>query len=134
MGIFRILTYIWQFPQNIIGWLWLKTTKQAKRFDWEGKKCYFYDVFQESSFSMGDYIFIAYRYETTIRHEYGHHCQSLYLGPLYFLLIGLPSIIGYWIDIWFHNNWSEEDRDKWYYNLPWEKWADKLGGVKRFTK
>lgn len=31
--------------------------------------------------------------EKLLVHEYGHTFQSLFLGPLYFLVIGIPSII-----------------------------------------
>lgn len=67
-------------------------------------------------------------------HEWGHTRQSLLLGPLYLLLIGIPSGLGNLYDRWFHTperGWSHEESYLWYYSQPWEKWADKLGGVKR---
>ena len=127
----KVLRWIWQFPQNIVGWIYLKTRKLAYHQTYDNKVEY-YDVFSGGSVSLGDYIFIAYPTSETIHHEYGHHRQSLMLGPLYLLLIGLPSLCGYWWDVWFHDKWSYNDRDKWYYGLPWEKWADRLGGVKRY--
>lgn len=71
--------------------------------------------------------------ENTVRHEYGHQKQSLYLGWLYLILIGLPSVCGNIIDRTLHRKWSINERIEWYYSQPWEKWADKLGVVRRST-
>lgn len=67
--------------------------------------------------------------ENTVRHEYGHQRQSLYLGWLYLILIGLPSACGNITDRTLHKKWSIKERNRWYYSQPWEKWADSLGGV-----
>lgn len=120
-------------PQNLAGLLFLNCKKGRKSVKFFDKTdCKFFTD-NNGSVSLGDYIFVLNpNNRETVNHEYGHHKQSLYLGPLYLLVIGLPSIIGYWIDVLFHDNWGWEKRDKWYYNQPWEKWADKLGGVKRY--
>lgn len=60
-----------------------------------------------------------------------YQIQSLYLGPLYILIIGIPSVIGNLWDRIAHKSWSNAKRIKWYYTLPWEYSADKLGGVSR---
>ena len=64
-----------------------------------------------------------------INHEYGHTRQSIILGPLYLLIIGLPSLI--WA--WLFERWRIK-RNKSYYWLYTESWADRLGGVKRGTE
>lgn len=69
--------------------------------------------------------------ESTVRHEHGHQIQSLYLGWLYLIVIGLPSICGNIIDRTMHKKWTVKERIKWYYSQPWEKWADRLGGAAR---
>jgi hypothetical protein len=47
--------------------------------------------------SLGQYIFIFSDYGKDemriIKHEYGHTRQSHILGPLYLLVVGVPSII-----------------------------------------
>jgi len=47
--------------------------------------------------SLGQFIFLfsdfREREEFVIRHEYGHTKQSHLLGPLYLLIIGVPSFI-----------------------------------------
>ena len=50
-------------------------------------------------------------------HEYGHTYQSLILGPLYFLVAGLPSVI-----------WGMVKRPgRSYFSFYAEKWANHLG-------
>ena len=70
--------------------------------------------------------------EETIKHEYGHQLQSYILGPLFLLVIGLPS--GLWC--WFIQDLINKKRKKknkpeldyyWFYT---ESWANKLGKVK----
>lgn len=127
----KILLYIWQLPQNLLGLLVILFTKAEKTnpFYWRTSK---YNL----GVSLGRYIIfgaVSDRYIKwqTVKHEQGHQKQSLYLGWLYLLVIGLPSVIGNLYDRIAHKRWSYEDREKWYYNQPWEKWADKLGGVDR---
>lgn len=47
--------------------------------------------------SLGLFIFMfGGRYigdEETLKHEYGHSIQSKILGPLYLIVIGLPSLM-----------------------------------------
>lgn len=76
--------------------------------------------------SLGHYAFLSLYQCTgmTINHELGHCRQSMMLGPLYLLVIGLPSIIWAWLG----------DRiapDRSYYWFYTERWADRLGGVER---
>jgi len=55
-------------------------------------------------------------------HEYGHSIQSLILGPLYLLLIGLPSYIHCLIAD--RTGQTEEEYKKFYT----EAWAERLAG------
>jgi len=76
--------------------------------------------------SLGSYIFVCQSYgEITLKHEQGHSVQSLLLGPLYLLVIGLPSISGNIYDRIRHKG------SAWYYTQPWEAWADRLGHITR---
>lgn len=65
------------------------------------------------------------------KHEYGHHLQWQKHKFLYYFTVGIPSIIGWWIDVLFHRKWNTKRRVMWYYNQPWEKEADTLGCVVR---
>lgn len=138
--IFYILTWIWQLPQNILGWVHYQLNKEQiektekLKLDFSNPKVHMISWKSDlGSVSLGNHIFCRSG-DWTYQHEKGHHKQSLMLGPLYLLLIGLPSVTGYLIDVWCHKDWEYDARDKWYYNLPWEKWADKLGHVERWKK
>ena len=125
------ILYLWQLPQNILGLLVILFTRAEFSLThnvWETRK-YSFGV------SLGRYIIFGKHFEyTDLKHEKGHQKQSLYLGPLYLLLIGIPSMSGNLWDRLFHRKWAPEKREKWYYNLIWEAWADKLGHVRRFVK
>ena len=59
--------------------------------------------------------------ERLVVHEYGHTIQSLILGPFYFLIVGLPSVI-----------WGMVKKpDQSYFSFYTEKWANHLG--EKFT-
>lgn len=123
----RFLLYLWQLPQNILGLLVIFFTQAKHAVDIWCTYKYRFGV------SLGSYIIFggAWYTETDIKHEKGHQKQSQYLGVLYLFVIGIPSAIGNIYDRKAHGNWTSEERRKWYYSLPWEAWADRLGGVER---
>ena len=132
----RILTEIWQFPQHIIAYvIILINCKSIKLMvSKDGISHYLVDHLFDSAISLGNYIFLDsdgnFSYKT-IKHEFGHQKQSLILGPLYLIIIGLPSIIGNIIDRIKHKYFRRYYDPDFYYKQPWEAWADKLGGVVR---
>jgi hypothetical protein len=88
---------------------------------------YEYDI-TCGSVSLGKYIFLCPAHwdnEKVLLHECGHQKQSLILGWLYLLVIGIPSII--WAGF-FKGFRKKHNID--YYSFYTERWADKLGGVK----
>ena len=113
----NILLYLWQLPQNLLGLAVILFTEAKKKGD------IYYTDGRRFGVSLGNYIiFSGFFNSTDEKHEMGHQKQSLYLGWLYLLVIGLPSAIGNIISrfVWFD-----------YYRQPWEAWADRLGGVMR---
>lgn len=121
----NVLLYLWCLPQNLLGLI--------LRAIYKGNDSKYEDAIVRRStkmsggISLGKYIIISqWSRESTIMHEYGHCKQSKYLGWLYLLVIGLPSII--WAGLYgvviksSHNG---------YYKFFTERSADKLGGVKR---
>lgn len=112
-----MIKWLWQLPQNLLGLLVILVTRAKKKGMAYQTMRYRFGV------SLGNYIiFGGYYSSRDLKHEQGHQKQSLYLGPLYLLVIGLPSAIGNLLHriLWFN-----------YYKQPWEAWADKLGGVVR---
>lgn len=82
--------------------------------------------------TLGKYIFINQNYQDktlVIKHECGHVKQSLILGPLYLLVIGLPSILHAWLGSYIGCCWENGRYN--YHHFYTEKWADKLMGIKR---
>lgn len=134
----QILLFIWQLPQNILGlilfWWYKRISTRTHRDIYKGVNYLFTDKI-EGAISLGNYVIVnyihhSYRHshwedsEKVIKHEYGHTRQSLMFGPLYILLIGYQSII----HAGFHRFLCH---GKDYHHFWTEKWADKLGGVKR---
>lgn len=128
----EILLYIWQLPQNLLGLLLLLWYKREKVYHRLNGRIFYYTNEMPSGISLGNYIIMNREdREDGMRHEYGHSIQSRILGPLYLLVIGIPSGCGNLIDRYCHKSWPWERQLAWYYGLPWEAWADRLGKVTR---
>lgn len=128
----EILLYIWQLPQNLIGLFLLLIYQKEKVYHRLNGRTFYFTKEMPSGISLGNYIIMNKEdKEDGMRHEYGHSVDSRRWGPLYLLVIGLPSILGNIYDSIFHKNWKFSDSCEWYYNQPWEKSADKNGGVDR---
>lgn len=131
----EFLLYLWQLPQNILGLILLLWYKHEKVYHRLNGRTFYFTTEMPSGISIGNYIIMNREdKEDGMKHEYGHSIQSRMLGPLYLLIIGLPSLCGNIYDALFHtsfNGWTYEMSYKWYYNQPWEAWADKLGRVTR---
>lgn len=126
----KVLLYLWQLPQHIMA-LGILAFNIQNYSHVEGSHIYFIRHLADAGISLGNYIILDFDGSVTpmdIMHEQGHQKQSLYLGWLYLLVIGLPSAVGNCIDRLFH---SKHRQDCWYYRQPWEAWADRLGGVRR---
>ena len=117
--------YIWQLPQNLVGLVVLCFCGHKEKCSVAGIDFYYSKTFP-GGISLGRYIIIGSKNSDTVKHEHGHQIQSMYLGPLYLLVVGLPSII--WAGLYgsvipySHNG---------YYRFYTESWADKLGKVER---
>ena len=120
------LLWIWQLPQNLVGWFVFNMLEAKSSPIDKGVFLHHKSFF--SSVSLGKYIILnEYQYNgKTLRHEYGHQKQSQYLGWFYLPVIGLPSVIG---NLIFRIEFIRKRLN--YYHQPWEKWADKLGDVDR---
>lgn len=74
-------------------------------------------------FSLGIFIFLGKDVRRDLRaHEYGHTIQCLFLGPLYWIVIALPSVIWFL----FFENYRRKHRVP-YDALYCERWATSLG-------
>ncbi|MBP5577435.1 MAG: hypothetical protein J6X67_11835 [Treponema sp.] len=135
MIFFEAILFIWQLPQNLLGIVLCLVERARKRQEfgisyYEAKKPG--PFMKYCAISLGSFIIAdaAVADKVSLMHESGHQRQSLVLGPLYLLVVGLPSVTGNLMDRLLHKKWSGERREKWYQALPWEKSADRLGGLK----
>lgn len=62
-----------------------------------------------------------------LRHETGHYLQFRESGLFYFLVVGIVSIVRWWIDVLLHRKWTNKKRHEWYYSAWPENNADKRG-------
>jgi hypothetical protein len=127
-----LLKYIWQLPQHLFALLILKLYKKKiySTYDYKTSKVY---VLRGPLFgvSLGKYIIISTKHnEITVKHEYGHSLQSLYFGPLYLLIIGIPSATMNFISSISYMFFNGKFAANYYKRWP-ESWADKLGEVIR---
>lgn len=120
-----LFLWILQLPQNIIGVI----AVLILHADYNGGfKVFVHYKRNLSSVSLGNIVIVKYSQlkDKVIKHEQGHQKQSLYLGWLYLIVIGLPSAVG---NLLFRIKWVKKHFN--YYHQPWESWADRLGGVIR---
>ena len=121
----KVLLYIWEAPQNILGLL--------LRLIYKGHDSIYEDAIVRRStkmkggISLGRYIIInQWSTDKTVKHEYGHTIQSKRLGWFYLLLVGLPSIV--WACLYGS---VIKPTLNGYYKFITECSADRLGGVDR---
>lgn len=121
---FELIVWIlWQIPQNIIALIMLPFLGKKKCIRFENYAWVFECENMAGGISLGNFIFIdsnIAKNEAHIRHELGHTIQSHILGPVYLLVIGLPSLL-----------WAAfTPKNKCYYDFYTESWANNLAGVK----
>ena len=128
------INYIWQLPQNLLGMLYkdcitddIITRVNCDATDYE---CYL--TRNGGGVTLGRYIFVNQNYtdlSNVILHEIGHTKQSRILGPLYLIIIGIPSIS--WAGL---RRLIPALKKINYYLLYTESWANKLMGLNKEGK
>lgn len=134
--LFFIIQLIWGFPQYLMGLSIAFIYRNCPRFSF---RCSFVTIWDKGySMSLGQYIFLTNNpypyvtedqdiekvYQKILVHEYGHSIQSLILGPLYLIVIGIPSYSWGTIPI-FHK--LRVNKNISYFDLFCEKNANTLG-------
>lgn len=134
--IIRALLMFWELPQNILGallFIFFAVFSDSVILD-DDDSLEMYSPMMRGAISLGIFRVYAYKYlgngaryvELVRKHEKGHRKQSMMFGPLYLIVIGLPSLI--WAAL--HSTVRRLGAVD-YYSFYTEKWADRLGGVKR---
>lgn len=125
-----IIFFPWCILQNIVGFgvfIYSLFRGHCKRIKTDEGFIYFETDNKSPCYgvSLGYWVFLneTHRYDTlSHHHEFGHQIQSLIYGPLYLIVIGIPSGLS--------NVWNTYKGDTCiYFNYPWERNADFFGGV-----
>ncbi len=136
--LYTIIQIIWGLPQSTLGFINLIINIREKHYFYNGAIVTVWK--NKSSVSLGLFVFITnepYFYNKLkhkytkedlsgrlLVHEYGHTIQSLILGPLYLIVIGIPSAL------WgFLPNLAKKRQKKQisYFSFFTESWANILG-------
>ena len=113
-----ILIFIWTLPQSLIGWIISVFCEESRAY---GRVVYYWNL--SGALSLGLFVFVPKdASKFTVSHEYGHSRQSLCLGWLYLIVIGLPSFL------WASLQTIGLFRDVCYYDFYTERWANKIAG------
>lgn len=115
----------WQLPQWFIGLICVAALRALGRIDRIEQKPAAAYIWHKGDvcWSLGYHLFLGVgASQRIVDHELGHDKQSTMLGPLYLIIIGIPSAL--WFCWWtiFKTDYY------WFYT---EAWADKLSGIKR---
>lgn len=120
---FYLLQWTWGLPQNLAGfalWLCCKGEKEPRFHGAMVKRWAF-----SGSAGIGMFLFLDRAADREILvHEYGHSIQSVILGPLFFLVIGLPSLL--WAGLPLFRRYRQKRNRSYYWFYP-ERWASRLG-------
>ena len=132
--IYVLIQWTWGFLQTFLGFILFLINIKNEHIFYHG--AIITRIKGKTSISLGMFAFVGLDLEMdkrlenkipddeieqrTLVHEYGHTIQSIILGPLYLLIIGIPSSI--WA-MTFNNKGNTIS----YYSFYTEKWANVLG-------
>jgi hypothetical protein len=133
----RALLFVWELPQNLLGigaLLYDRTIGYIVEIKFERERLMIET--KRRAISLGLFVFWTPRSNRWIEldernknHEWGHSVQSRMLGPLYLLVIGIPSTLR----VIYLLAYRKTKGHRWngYFDGFPENWADRLGGVDR---
>ena len=122
----NLILFIWQLPQHIVAIIYfgyLVMMCKDLGIDSRYKQAIVIPCIMRGAVTLGNYVFVGLNseYRKTVKHELGHTIQSKILGPLYLIVIGIPSITYCGLRRLFPSL-----RKKNYYDFYTEKWANNL--------
>ena len=122
----NLILFMWQLPQHIVAIIYfgyLVMMCKDLGIDSRYKQATVIPCIMRGAVTLGNYVFVGLNseYKKTVKHELGHTIQSKILGPLYLIVIGIPSITYCGLRRIFPSL-----RKKNYYNFYTEKWANNL--------
>lgn len=122
----NLILFIWQLPQHLLAILYIGYLVMMCKdlgVDSRYKQAIVIPCVMRGAVTLGCYVFVGLNseYKKTVKHELGHTIQSKILGPLYLIVIGIPSITYCGLRRIFPSL-----RKKNYYDFYTEKWANNL--------
>ena len=122
----NLILFIWQLPQHLLAILYIGYLVMMCKdlgVDSRYKQAIVIPCVMRGAVTLGNYVFVGLNseYRKTVKHELGHTIQSKILGPLYLIVIGIPSITYCGLRRLFPSL-----RKKNYYDFFSEKWANYL--------
>lgn len=133
--IYKLVQCTWGIMQTFVGLIIFFINIKEEHFFYHGAIVTKWKY--GSSVSLGMFIFVTKKRlpasdgipseewaDRLLVHEYGHTVQSLFLGPLYLLVIGLPSIL--WASLPVCSRRRREKKISYYRFYP-ERWANYCG-------
>ena len=122
----NLILFIWQLPQHLVALIYfgyLVMMCKDLGIDSRYKQATVIPCIMRGAVTLGNYVFVGLNseYRKTVKHELGHTIQSKILGPLYLIVIGIPSITYCGLRRLFPSL-----RKKNYYNFYTEKTANYL--------
>jgi hypothetical protein len=133
--VFLPFLFIWELPQNLLGFIVFLIMKGRKKIVTTEKEAH--RLFIETTntgVSLGWFVFwtpagnrFQYLTNDCRMHESGHALQSVKFGPLYLIIVGIPSLSRVAYSKWYYRKYRRGWKN--YFNGFPENRADKLGGV-----
>ena len=119
-----IIQIVWGLPQTLLGFFFFLLTIRRKHYLY--RCAVVTEWHRQDSCSLGLFIFLSegeINKKETLKHEYGHCLQSIILGPMYLLIIGIPSFL--WCNLPMMEKRRKRRRVS-YYSFYTERWANRL--------
>lgn len=138
IALYRSIQCTWGVVQSTLGLICFILHFSDRHYRYHGAVVTEWNA--KSSVSLGMFVFVTkepYFYEKLkqeytmdelsqrlLVHEYGHTIQSLVLGPLYLIIIGIPSTLWGFLPCF---NMKRRSKSISYFSFFTEKWANFLG-------
>lgn len=136
--LYWLVQIVWGLPQTLLGLALLLLHAKEEHFFYHGALVTRWK--SRASMSVGPFVFVTdepffcekfagqyTRDELAARllvHEYGHTIQSLLLGPLYLIVMGIPSTLWGWLPSLAKKRHEEQLS---YFSFFTENWANHCG-------
>lgn len=122
--LYRICQCTWGCLQTLLGLCLFLLNDKEKHYSFHGAIITRWNY--SSSVSLGMFVFLTKEDPSNrlLVHEYGHTVQSLILGPLFLIVIGIPSLL--WAGLPYLHNMRKKKQIS-YFSFYTEHWADAWG-------